>query len=72
MLAPTNAADLLEMLSQTIIEVRSAKIDTRAANSIAYLGASFLRALEVADLDMRLRALEDRRAAQEKARPSGR
>jgi hypothetical protein len=58
MKAPRNAADLLVMLSQTIVEVRSAKIDTRAANSIAYLGASFLRAIEVANLDVRLRVLE--------------
>jgi len=57
---PQNAADLLQMLSQTIVEVRSAKIDTRAANSIAYLGASFLRAVEVSDLETRLRALEQR------------
>lgn len=57
---PQNAAELLLLLSQTIVEVRSAKIDTRAANSIAYLGASFLRAAEVSDLELRLRALEER------------
>ncbi len=46
----------------------SPSIDTRAANSIAYLGASFLRAIEVSDLETRLRALEDRHDTLQQAR----
>jgi hypothetical protein len=38
----------------------SGKLDPRLANSIAYLGTCFLRGLEVADLDSRLKALEGR------------
>lgn len=57
---PKDAAELLVLLSQTIVEVRGAQIDTRAANSIAYLGTSFLRAAEVSDLEQRIRALEER------------
>lgn len=65
MTAPRSAADLLLLLSQTILEVRAAKIDTRAANSIAYLGASLLRAIEISDLTARLKRLEDRQREQE-------
>jgi len=65
---PQNAADLLMLLSQTIFEVRSAKIDTKAANSIAYLAASFLRAVEVSDFEARLAALEGRNVELERAR----
>lgn len=71
MKAPKDAAELLELLSQTIVEVRSAKIDGRTANSIAYVGASFLKAIEVSDLNQRMRAIEERMRAQEKARASG-
>ena len=74
MKAPTNPGELLLLLSQTIVEVRSAKIDNRTANSIAQLGTSFLRAVEVADMDARLRTLEQRNAARLKmreARPGG-
>jgi hypothetical protein len=58
---PQTPRDMLMLLAQTIVEVRSAKIDHRTANSIAYLGASFLRAIEVADLDARVRVLEGKR-----------
>jgi len=59
--APKNAMDLLVMLSQTIVEVRAAKLDPKTANAIAYLGTSFLRAIEIADLDARLKTLEAKR-----------
>jgi hypothetical protein len=58
--APTNAADLRELLAQSIIEIRTGKLDPKLANSISYLGAGFLRALEVSDLETRLLSLETR------------
>jgi len=48
--APTSAADLRDLLAQSIVEIRMGKLDPKLANSISYLGAGFLRALELADL----------------------
>ena len=56
--APKTAADLRELLAQSIVETRAGNLDPRLANSIAYLGTGFLRALEVSDLEARLLALE--------------
>lgn len=56
--APKSAADLRELLAQSIVEIRNGKLDPKLANSISYLGAGFLRALEVSDLETRLLALE--------------
>ena len=56
--APKSAADLRDLLAQSIIEIRTGKLDPKLANSISYLGISFLRALEVSDVEKRLEALE--------------
>ena len=58
--APRSAADLRDLLAQSIIEIRSGKLDPKLANSISYLGTGFLRALEVSDLESRLQTLEER------------
>lgn len=55
---PKSAADLRDLLAQSIVEIRSGKLDPKLANSISYLGAGFLRALELADLERRLADLE--------------
>ena len=57
---PKTAADLRDLLAQSIIEIRSGNLDPKLANSISYLGAGFLRALEISDLETRLLALEVR------------
>ena len=57
---PKTAADLKDLLAQSIIEIRSGNLDPKLANSISYLGAGFLRALEISDLETRLLALEVR------------
>jgi len=56
--APKTAADLRDLLAQSIIEVRTGKLDPKLANSISYLGAGFLRAVELTDLETRLEDLE--------------
>ena len=53
---PKTAADLRDLIAQSIVEIRTGKLDPKLANSISYLGTGFLRALEVSDLDSRLRA----------------
>ena len=58
--APKCAADLVRLLAQTIVEVRGGALDTRRANAISYLGTAFLRAVDVSDLEARVRALETR------------
>jgi len=56
--APRNAADLRDLLAQSIIEIRAGKLDPKLANSISYLGTGFLRAIEFADLQARIEELE--------------
>ena len=43
--APKSAADLRDLLADSIVGIRSGKLDPKLANSISYLGAGFLRAL---------------------------
>ena len=59
--APKSASDLRDLLAQSIVEIRTGKLDPKLANSISYLGSGFLRAIEVSDLESRLAALEGRR-----------
>ena len=65
--APKTAADLRELPAESIIEIRAGKLDPRIANALGYLGASYLRALEVSDIEKRLAALEGIQQAQERA-----
>ena len=58
--APKTAADLRDLLGQSIVEIRNGTLDPKLANSISYLGVGLLRAIEVADLESRLKALEVR------------
>jgi len=41
---PKTAADLRDLIAQSIIEIRTGKLDPKLANSISYLGTGFLRA----------------------------
>jgi hypothetical protein len=45
-------------MAQLIVELRAGKLDPKLANAISYLGAGFLRAHEVSDLEARMRSLE--------------
>jgi hypothetical protein len=56
--APKTAAELQDLLAQSLVEVRCGQLDPRTANAISYLGAGFLRALEVADIESRLETIE--------------
>lgn len=55
---PKRAADLRDLLAQSIIEIRTGKMDPKMANALGYIGASYLRALEVADIESRLEKME--------------
>jgi hypothetical protein len=60
--APKNASDMVRLFAQTVVEVRSGRLDPRVANSVAILGTGFLNALEGAELEARLAVLEARDA----------
>jgi hypothetical protein len=57
---PSTAADLRDLLAQSIVEVRAGMLDPKLANSISYLGTGFMKALEVSDTERRLAALEEK------------
>jgi len=53
-----NAADVGELLSETINQVRRGEIDLRVSNAIGYLSGILLSAIEKSSLEVRLTALE--------------
>jgi hypothetical protein len=65
--APKTAADVCELIAESMIEIRHGKLDPRVANALGYLSASYLRALEVSDLEARFKALERMQRVQESA-----
>ncbi len=64
--APRTAGDLRNLLAQSIVEIRSGKLDPRIANCISYLGTGFLKALELSDIEKRVERLENSLASAEK------
>ena len=70
--APKSASDLMLLLAQTIVEVRSGRLDPKVANSIAYLAGGLSSALELVDYGARLDALESQPVGAEKAISEGR
>jgi len=57
---PKTACDVRDALARTMAQVHARKMDTRTANAVAYVATSLLRAMEVADLETRLVAIEGR------------
>jgi len=53
-----NAGDLLALLYETINQVRKGLIDPRAANAVGHLANIAMRAVELNDLNTRIRRLE--------------
>jgi hypothetical protein len=51
-------ADVTELLGETINQVRGGRIDPRSANTLGYLAAAMLKALQQGDIEARLRAIE--------------
>jgi|SRR5712692_5074877 len=58
---PKTADQVRNVLAETITQVRRRKLDTRTANALAYVATSLLRAIEVGDIESRLKELEERR-----------
>jgi hypothetical protein len=57
---PKTAEGVRDLLAEAITQIRRRKLDVKAGNGMAYLAASLLRAIELSDLESRLRALEER------------
>ena len=53
-----DSADVAQLLSKTINEVRAGEIDLRVANCIGYLSGHLIKALEVSDLEKRVEEIE--------------
>jgi hypothetical protein len=56
--APASAEQLQQILAESLTDVRDGRLDPRAGNSISCLANAFLKALETADIEVRLRRLE--------------
>jgi hypothetical protein len=67
---PQSVADLSRLALQTLVEVRAQKIEVNVATCIFYGIKAANDVLETVDLDARLRALEDRHNAVDRARAS--
>jgi len=56
--APESAGDVKRMLAESMAEVRARRMDPKLGTTLAYMGVSLLKAIEVADIDVRLKKLE--------------
>ena len=57
-LPPKSAGDVRDALAETMARVQARKMDTKTANTLAYVGTSLLRAIEVSDLETRLKDIQ--------------
>ena len=57
---PKTAEGVRDLLAEAITQVRRRKLDTKVGNALAYVASSLLRAIELGDLEGRLKALEER------------
>jgi hypothetical protein len=61
MATPENAIELARFIAVTMVETRGGKIDPRVSNAVSQLAGSFLRALELGELERRVSELEHNR-----------
>ena len=64
---PKTASDVRDALANIMAQVHARKMDAKTANALAYLGVSLLRAIEIADLQSGLAALQLTQRATERA-----
>ena len=72
--APQSASDVKNLLADAMAEVRAGAMDPKLGTTLGYLGTSLLRAIEMADVDERLKRVENDFAclAQESPQPNNR
>ena len=57
--APSTPAEVRNMLSQAMADVRAGKLDPKIANSMTLIANALLKAFELADLEERMARLKD-------------
>lgn len=57
---PKTAKGVRDVLAEAMTQIRCRKLDPKLGNALAYVASSLLRAIELGDLEGRLRALEER------------
>jgi hypothetical protein len=62
--APKTAADVRDLLAQSIVELRAGQLDPRIATSICCLVTEFLKSLEVCTIEEVIEPLERERASE--------
>jgi hypothetical protein len=55
---PKTASDVKEILAQTMADIRAGKTNPKLGTTLAYIATALLRAIEVSDLENRLRGME--------------
>jgi hypothetical protein len=60
--APKTAADIRDLLAQSMVELRAGQLEPRIASSICCLVAEFLKALELCTIEEVIEPLERERA----------
>jgi hypothetical protein len=58
--APRTADDVKNLLAETMAGIHGRRVDPKVGNVMAYLGTALLNALETAELERRITALEGR------------
>ena len=66
---PKTATDIRDALAETMAAVqaraREEGMDAKLGNTMAYVGSSLLRAVEICDLEARVKAIEERQGRQD-------
>jgi hypothetical protein len=60
-----NAEDVKNLMAETMAGIHTGRVDPKIGNVMAYLGTALLNALETAELERRITALEKRSQAKE-------
>lgn len=55
---PKTAKQVCDVLAETLIQVRSKRLDARTASTVAYVATSLLNAIKVSDFETRLARIE--------------
>jgi hypothetical protein len=55
---PETAQDVRKFLAETMVQIRVGRMNPRVGTTLAYVGMVLLKAIQIADLEPRLRALE--------------
>lgn len=63
-----SCADIVQLICETVSQVRRGELDPKIANSVGYLANVAVRALETGDIEERVQALEDAIKKQENRR----